>query len=103
MRRLGLCAALMALWALGGCGGAASGEVARACLASGRQAANPTLCSCVQGAANATLTSGEQRRAAAFLGDPGAAQAARLSNRRGDELFWQRYQAFADRAEASCG
>lgn len=103
MRRLGLCAALMALWALGGCGGAASGEVARACLASGRAAANSALCSCVQQAANRTLTTGEQRRAAAFFGDPGAAQAARQSDRQGDEIFWQRYQAFADRAEASCG
>jgi hypothetical protein len=103
MGRLGLCAGLLALWALGGCGGGVSGEIGQACLASGRQAASPSLCACVQGAANATLTVGEQRRAAAFFDDPQAAQATRQSNGRGDDLFWRRYQAFADQAEALCG
>lgn len=103
MRKAGLCAALWALWALGGCGGAVSGEVGRACLDSGRPGASRALCACVQGAANGTLTAGEQGRAAALMADPQLAQAVRQSNRPGDERFWSHYRAFADRAEALCG
>lgn len=102
-RKLGLGAALLALWALGGCGGGVSGEVGRACMASGRSAANPSLCSCIQGVANGTLTRGEQSRAAALFESPERAQATRSSDARADEIFWRRYSAFADRSEALCG
>lgn len=102
MRRIGLCVALGALWALGGCGGGVSGEVARGCLSAGRDAASPQLCACIQGVANQMLSAGDQRRAAGFFTDPDAAQSVRSSDAARDEAFWERYSAFADRAEAIC-
>ena len=99
-RRLGLCAALGALWVLGGCGGGVSGDIGRACVTSGREAASPQLCSCVQGVANQTLSASDQRRAARFFDDPDRAQETRTSDSAGDEAFWLRYRAFADTAEA---
>ena len=103
MPRFGLCVALGALWMLGGCGGGVSGEVGRACMTAGRDAANPALCSCIQGVANQSLSGPEQRRAARLLGDPDEAQDIRSSNGSRDETFWERYNAFAARAEALCG
>jgi len=103
MRRLGLGTALLALWALGGCGGGVSGEIGRACMASGRDAANPTLCSCIQGVANGTLSLAEQGRAASFFGDPQLAQVTRESDSPANERFWNNYRAFADRSQALCG
>lgn len=104
MRRFGLCLAVAGLWALGACGGGrVSGEVGRACVAGGRGAASPALCSCVQGVADQVLNASEQRRAAAFFDDPDLAQRARTSDGAQDEAFWARYRAFADRAAAICG
>jgi hypothetical protein len=91
--------ALGALWVLGGCGGGVSGEIGRACMAGGREAANTQLCACVQGVANQSLTAAEQRRAARFFTDPDEAQEARESG----SAFWERYRAFASQAEAICG
>ena len=79
-----------------------AGPIERACNASGRQQANPRLCACIQQTADATLTRGEQRRAARFFDDPHEAQVVRQSDRAGDEAFWQRYRAFGDAAEARC-
>lgn len=101
-RRLGFSAALGALWVLGGCGGGVSGDIGQACMASGREAASRQLCSCVQGVANQTLSASDQRRASRFFDDPDRAQETRTSDRAGDEAFWLRYRAFADRAEALC-
>ncbi len=98
--------AVMAVVMLAGCGGGArsvSGEVAKACIAGGRDAANRSLCSCVQQVANQSLSAADQRRAAGFFEDPQTAQDTRQSDRASDEAFWTRYRAFADRAEASCG
>jgi hypothetical protein len=103
MRRAALGAGLVALWALGGCGGGASGTVGRACLAGGRDAASARLCSCVQGVADQTLSRADQGRAAGFFASPEAAEGARRSDSAGDDAFWDRYRAFADRAEATCG
>lgn len=103
MRKLGLGVALVALWIMGGCGGGVSGEIGRACMAGGRDAANPQLCSCVQGVANQSLSARDQRRAARFFTDPDKAQETRTSDRSRDEAFWDRYRAFASRAEAICG
>jgi hypothetical protein len=94
--------ALGALWVLGGCGGGVSGEIGRACMTSGRDAANSALCSCVQGVANRTLSASDQRRASRFFGDPDRAQETRISDRAADEAFWLRYRAFANAAESSC-
>ena len=102
IRRVGLGAALGALWILGGCGGGVSGEIGRACMTSGRDSASPQLCSCIQGVANQSLSGSDQRRAARFFGDPDRAQDVRLSDSAGDDAFWERYRAFATRAEAIC-
>jgi hypothetical protein len=103
VRRLGLAAALGALWILGGCGGGVSGEIGRACVTSGREAANSQLCSCIQGVANQSLSAADQRRASRFFGDPDRAQDVRLSDTARDDAFWERWRAFAERAEAICG
>ena len=102
MRRTWILAGFVAL---AGCGGAAgvNGAMAKACIAGGRDAANRSLCSCVQQVANQSLNASDQRRAAGFFDDPDAAQDARQSDRVGDEAFWTRYRAFADRAESMCG
>lgn len=93
----------LALLALAACGGGrASGEIGSACMAGGRSAANTQVCSCVQQAANQTLRSGDQARAAAFFADPNEAQEVRQSNASGDESFWERYRNFASTAEAMC-
>jgi hypothetical protein len=102
LRRLGLSAALGALWVLGGCGGGVSGEIGQACANSGRAAANRQLCSCIQGVANQSLSAADQRRAARFFSDPDRAQDVRLSDTAQDDAFWERWRAFASRAEAVC-
>ncbi len=97
---------VVAVVVLAGCGGGArgvSGDLAKACIAGGRDAANRALCSCVQQVANQSLNGADQRRAAGFFADPQEAQDTRQSDRSSDEAFWDRYRAFADRAEASCG
>ncbi len=94
--------ALTALVLLAACSGGVTGEVGRACMDAGRQAANPALCSCVQRAASQTLSPADQRRAARFFADPQRAQDTRQSPRASDREFWQRYRAFVARAEAIC-
>ncbi|EYD72276.1 hypothetical protein [Limimaricola hongkongensis] len=92
---------IIALSALAACGsGRPSGPISRACEASDRPGANVALCSCVQGAADATLSGSEQRRAAKFFDDPQRAQDTRQED--GSGAFWSRYKAFANRAEAIC-
>lgn len=102
MRKQAIILAMAGL-VLAGCGGGVRGELGKACMAGGRSAANPALCNCVQRAADQSLTGAEQRRAVAFFEDPHRAQETRQSDNRGDENFWQRYRAFANRAEAMCG
>ena len=99
---------------LAGCGGGsrsgseyqvvrtASGPISKACMASDRKARNPTLCGCVQAAANVELTSGDQRRMLRFYRDPHEAQEVRQSDRSRDREFWDRYSAFVTRAEGMC-
>jgi hypothetical protein len=97
---------VLAVLVLASCGGGArgvNGDVAKACIAGGRDAANRALCSCVQQVANQSLSASDQRRAVGFFEDPDSAQEVRQSDRSSDEAFWTRYRAFADRAEASCG
>lgn len=102
MRRAGLAGAVLALWVVGGCGGGVSGSVGQACLASGREGASRALCSCVQGVAAQTLSRADQDRVARFMGNPELAERMRADDGRAAEAFWDRYQAFADAAEASC-
>jgi len=88
---------------LSACGPRVTGEVGKACIAADRQSASRTLCSCVQNAANATLNGSDQARAATFFENPELAQETRRSDRGSDERFWDRYQAFTQRARQSCG
>ncbi|MDJ1006836.1 MAG: hypothetical protein QNJ13_03345 [Paracoccaceae bacterium] len=83
-------------------GAVAAGDIERACLGSDRAGGNRALCGCIQDAADLTLSSKDQRRAAGFFRDPHRAQAARQSDRRSDEVFWDRYQRFGETAETFC-
>ena len=76
--------------------------VERACMTSGRDAASPSLCSCIGDAARATLSYREQRQAARLFDDPDEAEDLRMSDNRRDEAFWERYQAFGETAQAMC-
>lgn len=79
-----------------------AGAIESACLRSDRPAANRSLCGCIQRVADQTLTRGDQRLAASFFRDPDRAQEVRMSTSSRDNEFWDRYRAFADRAEAVC-
>lgn len=76
--------------------------IQQACLMSERGQGNRTLCRCIQTAANATLTRRDQRKGSKFFSEPGAAQEVRQSDRRSDEVFWERWTAFGEHAEAIC-
>lgn len=82
---------------------AASGEIERACRQSNRTAATPQLCRCIQQVANDSLSRSERRKVARFFSDPHQAQQVRQSDRRSDAQLWQRYKAFGQRAQQSCG
>ena len=77
-------------------------QIERACLKSDRGNGNRSLCGCIQDAANLTLTSSDQRKAAKFFSDPHQAQVVRQSDRRSDEAFWERYRNFGQTAEVFC-
>ena len=80
---------------------AEAGAIERACLASER-GGNRALCGCIQQAADRTLTGSDQRKAARFFSDPDQAEKVRMSDRRSDKEFWERYEAFGYFAEVSC-
>lgn len=80
---------------------ASAGPIERACL-SGLRPGTPSLCGCIQDAADLVLSHGEQKRAAKFFRDPHQAQVVRQSDRRRDEEFWLRYKAFGETAEVYC-
>ncbi len=80
-----------------------AGPIERACLASGRSAANSALCACIQGAANITLSRSDQSMAARFFKDPHRAQVIRQSGSASHSAFWRRYVSFGQTAEAMCG
>lgn len=98
MRFLIAFAAIFVLTSCGGGGARVSGPISEACMDAGRSAANPSTCSCIQVAANRTLSNSEQKRAADFFKDPQKAQDARSST----SSFWKRYRDFASAAEAMC-
>lgn len=81
---------------------AVAGPIDSACVRSDRGAGNRPLCGCIQQVANMTLSTGDQRRAAAFFRDPQQAQNVRMSKRDADNAFWARYKNFAATAEAYC-
>lgn len=81
---------------------AQAGVIEQACLSSERSLGNLRLCGCIQDAANMTLSARDQRRAAGFFKEPDRAQRIRMSDRRADSQFWERYKAFGETAEAFC-
>lgn len=104
--------ALTCILALAACGGSrnnsgstrgATGEISRACLAADRSAANPRLCSCVQGVANRELSSSDRSRVARFFADPEVAHATKISDTRSNDAFWDRYRDFISAARRQCG
>jgi hypothetical protein len=81
---------------------ATAGPISSACNQSSRQAATPSLCSCIQRVADNTLQGADQRRVATFFRDPDKAQLVRMSQKRADDAFWERYTRFGQQAEATC-
>lgn len=81
---------------------AGAGPIEQACNKSNRDAANPPVCSCIQQAADATLQSTDQRRAAQFFKDPDKAHKAWMSENNRDDAFWERYSQFGAMAEQFC-
>ncbi|MGL5008281.1 MAG: hypothetical protein ACRC6I_00235 [Paracoccaceae bacterium] len=79
-----------------------AGTIERACNKSDRDAANRSVCSCIQQVADMSLSGADQRRAAGFFNDPDKAQDVRLSDTSRDDAFWMRYTAFGEQAEAYC-
>ncbi|HDR29840.1 hypothetical protein [Rhodovulum sp.] len=82
---------------------ALAGPIERACLGSDRPGVSRGVCSCIQQAADITLSAGDQREAAKFFRDPHQAQVVRQSKRDRDSAFWQRYKRFGEMAAAYCG
>ena len=74
----------------------------RACMNSDRAKSNARLCKCIQSAADATLTRRDQKRAAKLVLNPEQSQSLKMSKRRTDEKFWDRYQEFGELARAFC-
>lgn len=93
---------LAALITLGAAQTAQAGIIEQACMRSGREAANRSLCACIQQVANQTLSRSDQKQAGKFFRDPHKAQEVRQSDRRSNEAFWQRYKNFGATAEAYC-
>jgi hypothetical protein len=83
-------------------GGVTAGPIENACMRSDRAGANRALCGCIQQAADMTLQSGDQRRAAAFFKDPEEAHSIWISQSASDDAFWERYKAFGSTAETYC-
>ena len=106
MRYLFLIGAVVSLASCGGGGGrgvpSATGDISRACEASGRNAASSAMCSCVQSVADQTLSGSDQSRAVSFFKDPQRAQDTRQSDNSRDEAFWKRYKSFTDLATQIC-
>src|SRR5690606_4035064 len=81
---------------------AVAGPIDSACVRSDRGARSGSLCGCIQQVANKTLSTADQRRAAAFFRNPDQAQQVRMSRSDADNAFWRRYTSFAGTAEAYC-
>jgi hypothetical protein len=111
-------ALLLACAALAACGGApnrvsveravatpsayATGPIQTACLRADRKAASRQLCGCVQAVANQSLSASDRSLAASFYADPHRAQEIRQSDNARHEVFWEKYKAYAARAERVC-
>ncbi|WP_108484729.1 hypothetical protein [Oceaniglobus ichthyenteri] len=81
---------------------AQAGAIERACLKSDRRAASRSLCGCIQGVADLTLSRQDQRLAAKFFRDPHQSQVVRQSDNSNHETFWKKYRQFGNTAKAYC-
>jgi hypothetical protein len=48
------------------------------------------------------LSGSDQRRVATFFRNPDKAHLVRMSQKRSDDAFWERYSRFGEKAEAIC-
>lgn len=81
----------------------AAGPISTACLAHQRPRATPARCSCIQAAANNTLSQSQQKRSTLFFSEPGRLQDVRQSDAPANERFWAAWKQFAETAEKLCG
>ncbi|MFZ1469933.1 MAG: hypothetical protein WAT09_13300 [Paracoccaceae bacterium] len=95
-------AASAALVVAFGPGLAWAGAIDTACMRSGRDAANRSVCGCIQSVADVTLNRSDQRRAAKFFRDPDLAHKTWISQKPSDDAFWDRYKEFGAMAESNC-
>lgn len=79
-----------------------AGPISAACLTSGREEANRSICACAQSVADQTLDGADQRRAARFFRNPELAHKTFLSDTPRDDAFWARWTAFGAQAELYC-
>lgn len=96
-------AVLMIFLSLSACGPRVTGEIARACVDSDRNAATTQRCSCVQNVAVRELSRSDQSRLVSFFEDPELANDIKINDSRSADAFWDRYRAFTDKARAQCG
>ncbi len=82
---------------------ASATKIERACLQADRDAANRTLCGCIQDVADMSLSKAQQAKGARFFKDPQKAQDVRQSGRRADRRFWEAWERFAAMADEFCG
>ena len=75
--------------------------IRNACLTAQR-AGDVYTCTCIQSAADRTLSKRDQRLAASFFADPERSEEIRRSDTRTHDAFWERYKAFGQMAEAFC-
>ena len=78
------------------------GPITSACMQAGRSGATLQRCGCLQSVANSELNSSDQRLGASFFEDPHRAQEIRQSASRNHEDFWDRWNAFSEKAAELC-
>jgi hypothetical protein len=93
---------VLALIALTLASAAEAGPIERACLNSGRDAADRRMCVCIQGVADQMLDGSDQRRAAKFFSNPELAAKTMLSDSKRDDAFWERWVRFGETATIYC-
>jgi hypothetical protein len=79
-----------------------AGGVEKACLKSGRTAANARLCKCIDATARSTLGFSQQNTAARLILNPNKSQRVQTSTRKSEKKFWAAYKKFAKAAERRC-
>jgi hypothetical protein len=79
-----------------------AGPIEKACLNSGRDAADRRMCVCIQGVADQMLEGSDQRRAAKFFSNPELAAKTMLSDTARDDAFWERWEHFGETATIYC-